>query len=124
MANMLKSKRRMLALVANEVQGKGKFLMDAFRRNSAALENIQRHLLEERRKQEARARFFSQAVLVTTIVLSLLLVAAAAAISRRFDARRIQGIRADFCRLCSIASAKPTLQRPGVTVDSDWACPL
>ena len=75
--------------ITNEVQGKGKFLMDAFRRNSAALENIQRHLLEERRKQEARARFFSQAVLVTTIVLSLLLVAAAAAISRRFDARRI-----------------------------------
>jgi signal transduction histidine kinase/ActR/RegA family two-component response regulator len=75
--------------MANEVQGKGKFLMDAFRRNSAALETIQRRLLEERRKQEAQARFFSQAVLVTTIVLSLLLVAAAAMISRRFDDRRM-----------------------------------
>ncbi len=32
--------------MANEVQGKGKYLMDAFRRNSAALENIQRHLLD------------------------------------------------------------------------------
>ena len=75
--------------MANEVQGKGRFLMDAFRRNSAALETIQRRLLEERRKQEAQARFFSQAVLVTTIVLSLLLVAAAAMISRRFDDRRM-----------------------------------
>ena len=75
--------------MANEVQGKGKFLMDAFRRNSAALETIQRRLLEERREQEAQARFFSQAVLVTTIVLSLLLVAAAAMISRRFDDRRM-----------------------------------
>ena len=75
--------------MANEVQGKGRFLMDAFRRNSAALETIQRRLLEERREQEAQARFFSQAVLVTTIVLSLLLVAAAAMISRRFDDRRM-----------------------------------
>jgi signal transduction histidine kinase/ActR/RegA family two-component response regulator len=74
--------------LANEAQGKGKFLMEAFRRNSTALENIQRHMLEERRKQEQRARFFSQAVLVTTIVLSLLLVGAAAVISRRFDERR------------------------------------
>jgi signal transduction histidine kinase/ActR/RegA family two-component response regulator len=75
--------------MANELQGKGKFLMDAFRRNSTALETIQRRLLEERREQEAQARFFSQAVLVTTIVLSLLLVAAAAMISRRFDDRRM-----------------------------------
>ena len=75
--------------MANEVQGKGKFLMDAFRRNSVALETIQRRLLEERREQEAQARFFSQAVLVTTIVLSLLLVVAAAMISRRFDDRRM-----------------------------------
>jgi len=75
--------------MTNEVQGKGKFLMEAFRRNSAALENIQRRLLEERRQQEHEARFFSQAVLVTTIVLSLSLVGAAAMISRRFDDRRI-----------------------------------
>lgn len=74
--------------MANEAQGKGKFLMDSFRRNSAALENIQRRLLEQRRQQEAEARFFSQAVLVTTIVLSLLLVGAAAMVSRRFDDRR------------------------------------
>jgi signal transduction histidine kinase/ActR/RegA family two-component response regulator/uncharacterized protein (UPF0297 family) len=74
--------------MANEVQGKGKYLMEAFRRNSVALENIQRRLLEERRRQEQQARFFSQAVLVTTIVLSLLLVGAAAMISRRFDDRR------------------------------------
>jgi signal transduction histidine kinase/CheY-like chemotaxis protein len=75
--------------MANEVQGKGKHLMDAFRRNSAALENIQRHLLDRRRKQEAEARFFSQAVLVTTVVLSVLLVGAAAMVSRRFDDRRM-----------------------------------
>jgi signal transduction histidine kinase/ActR/RegA family two-component response regulator len=74
--------------LANEMQGKGKYLMDAFRRNSTALENIQRRLLEGRRQQEEQARFFSQAVLVTTIVLSLLLVGAAALISRRFDERR------------------------------------
>jgi signal transduction histidine kinase/ActR/RegA family two-component response regulator len=74
---------------ANEVQGKGKYLMDAFRRNSAALETIQRHLLDRRRQQEAEARFFSQAVLVTTVVLSLLLVGAAAMVSRRFDDRRM-----------------------------------
>jgi signal transduction histidine kinase/ActR/RegA family two-component response regulator len=75
--------------MANEVQGKGKYLMDAFRRNSAALENIQRNLLDRRRQQEAEARFFSQAVLVTTVVLSLLLVGAAAMVSRRFDDRRM-----------------------------------
>src|SRR6201996_3701260 len=75
--------------MANEVEGKGKYLMDAFRRNSAALENIQRHLLDRRRQQEAESRFFSQAVLVTTVVLSLLLVGAAALISRRFDARLV-----------------------------------
>jgi len=75
--------------MANEVQGKGKYLMDAFRRDSAALENIQRHLLDRRRKQEAEARFFSQAVLVTTVVLSVLLVGAAAMVSRRFDDRRM-----------------------------------
>jgi signal transduction histidine kinase/ActR/RegA family two-component response regulator len=75
--------------VANEVQGKGKYLMDAFRRNSAALENIQRHLLDRRRQQEAEARFFSQAVLITTIVLSVLLVGTAAVVSRRFDDRRM-----------------------------------
>jgi signal transduction histidine kinase/CheY-like chemotaxis protein len=74
--------------VANEAQGKGKRLMEAFRRNSNALENIQRRMLESRRQQEQQARFFSQAVLVTTIVLSLLLVGAAALISRRFDERR------------------------------------
>src|SRR5882757_4013846 len=74
--------------VANEAQGKGKRLMEAFRRNSTALENIQRRMLESRRQQEQQARFFSQAVLVTTIVLSLLLVGAAALISRRFDERR------------------------------------
>ncbi|MBS0417680.1 MAG: CHASE3 domain-containing protein [Proteobacteria bacterium] len=74
---------------ANEVQGKGKYLMEAFRRNSAALENIQRRILEDRRQQEQEARFFSQAVLVTTIVLSLCLVGAAAVISRRFDDRRM-----------------------------------
>jgi signal transduction histidine kinase/ActR/RegA family two-component response regulator len=74
--------------VANEAQGKGKRLMEAFRRNSTALENIQRRMLEQRRQQEQQARFFSQAVLVTTIVLSLLLVGAAALISRRFDERR------------------------------------
>ena len=74
--------------VANEAQGKGKHLMEAFRRNSNALENIQKRLLEARRQQEQQARFFSQAVLVTTIVLSLLLVGAAAMISRRFDERR------------------------------------
>jgi signal transduction histidine kinase/CheY-like chemotaxis protein len=74
--------------MANEVQGKGKHLMEAFRRNSLALENIQRRLLDERRQQEEQARFFSQAVLVTTIVLSVLLVGAAALISRRFDERR------------------------------------
>jgi CHASE3 domain sensor protein len=55
--------------VANEAQGKGKRLMEAFRRNSTALENIQRRMLEQRRQQEQQARFFSQAVLVTTIVL-------------------------------------------------------
>lgn len=75
--------------MANEVQGKGKYLMDAFRRNSAALENIQRRLLDRRRHQEAEARFFSQAVLVTTVVLSVLLVGAAAMVSRRFDDRRM-----------------------------------
>jgi len=75
--------------MANEVQGKGKYLMEAFRRNFAALENIQRRLLEQRWQQEQEARFFSQAVLVTTIVLSLSLVGAAAVISRRFDDRRI-----------------------------------
>jgi signal transduction histidine kinase/ActR/RegA family two-component response regulator len=75
--------------MANEVQGKGKYLMDAFRRNSAALENIQRNLLDRRRQQEAEARFFSQAVLVTTVVLSLLLVGTAAMVSRRFDDRRM-----------------------------------
>jgi signal transduction histidine kinase/ActR/RegA family two-component response regulator len=75
--------------MANEVEGKGKYLMDAFRRNSAALENIQRHLLDRRRQQEAEARFFSQAVLVTTVVLSLLLVGTAAMVSRRFDDRRM-----------------------------------
>jgi signal transduction histidine kinase/ActR/RegA family two-component response regulator len=74
---------------ANEVQGKGKYLMEAFRRNSAALENIQRRILEDRRQQEQEARFFSQAVLVTTVVLSLCLVGAAAVISRRFDDRRM-----------------------------------
>src|ERR1700736_5010661 len=74
--------------VANEAQGKGKRLMEAFRRNSTALENIQRRMLEQRRQQEQQARFFSQAVLVTTVVLSLLLVGAAALISRRFDERR------------------------------------
>ena len=74
--------------VANEAQGKGKRLMEAFRRNSTALENIQRRMLGQRREQEQQARFFSQAVLVTTIVLSLLLVGAAALISRRFDERR------------------------------------
>lgn len=74
--------------LANEAQGKGKHLMEAFRRNSTALENIQRRLLESRRQQEQQARFFSQAVLVTTIVLSVLLVGAAAIISRRFDERR------------------------------------
>jgi signal transduction histidine kinase/ActR/RegA family two-component response regulator len=75
--------------MANEVEGKGKYLMDAFRRNSAALENIQRHLLDRRRQQEAEARFFSQAVLVTTVVLSFLLVGTAAMVSRRFDDRRM-----------------------------------
>jgi len=75
--------------MANEVHGKGKYLMEAFRRNSAALENIQRRILEERRQQEQEAHFFSQAVLVTTIVLSLCLVGAAALISRRFDDRRM-----------------------------------
>jgi signal transduction histidine kinase/ActR/RegA family two-component response regulator len=74
--------------MANEIEGKGKYLMEAFRRNSAALENIQRHLLDRRRKQEAEARFFSQAVLVTTVVLSVLLVGAAAMVSRRFEDRR------------------------------------
>jgi signal transduction histidine kinase/ActR/RegA family two-component response regulator len=75
--------------MANEVQGKGRYLMDAFRRNSAALENIQRRLLEQRRRQEEEARFFSQAVLVTTVLLSALLVGAAAMVSRRFDDRRL-----------------------------------
>jgi len=75
--------------MANEVQGKGRYLMDAFRQNSAALETIQRRLLEHRRRQEEEARFFSQAVLVTTVVLSVLLVGAAAMVSRRFDDRRL-----------------------------------
>jgi len=74
--------------VANIAAGTGKRLMEAFQRDSAELEAIQRRLLEERRQQEQQARFFSQAVLVTTIVLSLLLVGAAALISRRFDERR------------------------------------
>jgi signal transduction histidine kinase/ActR/RegA family two-component response regulator len=74
--------------VANEAQGNGKRLMEAFQRNSAGLEEMQRRVLDARRKQEDQARFFSQAVLVTTVVLSLLLVGAAAMISRRFDDRR------------------------------------
>jgi signal transduction histidine kinase/ActR/RegA family two-component response regulator len=74
--------------VANLAAGRSKRLMEAFQRNSAELEAIQRRLLESRRQQERQARFFSQAVLVTTIVLSLLLVGAAALISRRFDERR------------------------------------
>jgi signal transduction histidine kinase/ActR/RegA family two-component response regulator len=74
--------------VANLAAGRSKRLMEAFQRNSAELEAIQRRLLESRRQQERQARFFSQAVLVTTIVLSLLLVGAAAIISRRFDERR------------------------------------
>ena len=42
--------------MANEVQGKGKYLMDAFRRNSAALENIQRQLLDRATSHRKRKR--------------------------------------------------------------------
>ena len=73
---------------AKEARGRGKQLMEAFQRNAAHLEDIQRGLLDSRRQQEHQARLFSQGVLVTTIVLSLLLVSAAAMISRRFDERR------------------------------------
>ncbi len=79
-------KRR--SAVASVADGKGKRLMEAFRRGSTELEDLQRRLLEQRRRQEHEARFFSQAVLVTAIVLSLLMVGAAALIGRRFDERR------------------------------------
>ena len=70
------------------VEGKGRRLMESFRRDAAELEGMQRRLLELRRQQEREARFFSEAILVASIVLSLLLVVAAATISQRFDERR------------------------------------
>jgi signal transduction histidine kinase/ActR/RegA family two-component response regulator len=74
--------------LARVAEGEGKRLMEAFQRDSAELEGVQRRLLELRRQQEQQARFFSEAVLAATIVVSLLLVGAAATISRRFDERR------------------------------------
>jgi signal transduction histidine kinase/ActR/RegA family two-component response regulator len=79
-------KRR--ATVAKLVDGEGKRLMDAFRRDSAELESVQRRVLEQRRQEEYEARLASEAVLVAAVVLSLLFVGVAAIVSRRFDERR------------------------------------
>ncbi len=76
------------ATLAHMAEGGGSQLIDAFRRYSADLGAVQRHLLGLRRQEEHEARMTSEGVLVGTVALSLIFVGAATLISRRFDERR------------------------------------
>jgi signal transduction histidine kinase/ActR/RegA family two-component response regulator len=68
--------------------GRGRRIMEDFRRDTQELEADQRELLDIHRRREYSARLASEGVLVATVLLSLLFVGAAALISRRFDERR------------------------------------
>ena len=78
------------ATLQHMAEGAGNQLLSAFRRYSADLDAVQRHLLETRRQEEHEARIASEGVLVGTILLSLIFVGSAIVISRRFDERRRQ----------------------------------